>query len=173
LAQPLPKMCRFHSGDSIMRHVLVFVVTLVASSGALAQTSKQLIAACVDRELAKVRTTEPFALEGGVTCRAGEVRDFTRCDRQDKDQTVAYTARDGYVISAATMDVKSKTGRGSVGAFAWNDKSASVPISCRGNGCDKGDREWSRVKISGTLQRIPTEEDRTSAMNRCLDEVLK
>lgn len=154
-----------------MRNILAIVIALAASFTTYAQTTKQKIAACLDRELAKVRTTEPFALEGGVTCRAGNFTNFS-CDREDKDHTVTYTARDGYVITAAALGVMSKTGRGSVGAFTWNGKTASAPVSCRGNGCDKGDREWSGIKISGTLERVPTEEDRKAAMNRCLDENL-
>lgn len=155
-----------------MKLLLAVIVTLMASFVAQAQTTREKVSACVDRELAKVRTTEAFALEGGVTCRAGIFKDF-KCDRENKDQTVTYSARDGYVIAGAQVGVKSKTDRGGVGAFSWNSKSASVPISCRGNACDKGDREWSGVEISGTLQRVPTEEDRKAAMDRCLDEVLK
>jgi hypothetical protein len=156
-----------------MKALCFVVVALTASLATQAQTARQQVSACVDRELAKVRTTEPFSVEGGVTCRAGQIRDFTRCDRQNKDETVTYAARDGFVITEATLGVKSKTDRGGVGAFSWNSKSASVPISCRGNACDKGDREWSGVVITGTLQRVPTEQDRKSAMDRCLDEVLK
>lgn len=155
----------------IMKILLMMAVLLTASFGTHAQTARQKISACVDRELAKVRTTEAFSVEGGVTCRAGIFKDF-RCDKENKDQTVSYSARDGFVITQAEIGVRSKTDRGGVGTFSWNSESASVPISCRGNACDKGDREWSGVAITGMLQRIPTEEDRKSAMDRCLDEVL-
>lgn len=155
-----------------MHKFLLFGLAVVASGSTLAQTAKQKIATCVESELSRVRTTEPFAVEDGVTCRAGIIKNFN-CDKENKDHTVSYNVRDGYVITTATRDITSKTDRGSAGDLSWNERTASVAVSCRGNGCDRGEREWSKVQISGTVQRIPTEADRKSAMDKCLDEVLQ
>lgn len=154
-----------------MRNALLIAIAIATCGTAWGQV-KQKVAECVERELAKVRTTANYAIEGGVTCSAGIIKNFS-CDKEDKNQLVSYAAPDGFVVISSKLDVMSKTDRGGVGVLNWDQKGASAAVSCAGNGCDKGDREWSGIKISGTVQRLPTEADRKAAMDLCLDEVLK
>lgn len=154
-----------------MRNALLIAIAIATCGTALGQV-KQKVAECVERELAKVRTTASYAVEGGVTCRAGIIKDF-KCDKENKNQVISYVAPEGFVVISSKLDVMSKTDRGAVGNLTWDQKGASAGVSCAGNACDKGDREWSGIKISGTVQRLPTETDRKAAMDLCLDEVLK
>lgn len=155
-----------------MRKLLMFCLGVVFCGSALAQNTKQQIASCVERELAKVRTEVPFAKEGGVTCYKAIIKNF-KCVRDNKDLTVSYAAPDGHVITSATRVITSRSDRGAAGELSWDTRRASVEVSCRGNACDKGEREWSHVRISGVLQRIPTEAERKSVMDTCLDALLK
>lgn len=155
--------------------LVIFAMSLWTQNG-LAQptgvTAKQKVTACVAEKLAKARKSDTFSVEGGVTCRKGVIKNAS-CSKQNLANTVSYKPPDGWAIKSASGDSTSKTDRGHTGQFTWDQRQASMPVSCNGNGCDKGEREWSKVRLSGTIERSPTEEERKNAMDQCLDELLK
>jgi recombination DNA repair RAD52 pathway protein len=152
---------------------LICVAPATSHAQANAQV-KEKLRSCQAEKVKEKMTRRPFSTESGVTCRGGEFKGLVpRCDRQDKDGHVTYAAPETHKIVSAARSIVSKTDRGSVGNLQFNEKSASVSISCRGNGCDKREREWATARISGEIERRITADDMKQAMDQCLDELLK
>lgn len=161
-----------------MKNVMKAVSLVLCVSGVtnLAQAGnfKARLLECQQRKINEegLNRTEGFSARGSVVCYSGMVVNFVDCRRDNKDQTIGYTAPDGFeIVGGVNFQDISSTDRGSHDSLSNDKRSASVKIHCRGNACDTGAREWMDGAISGVIKRVPTQEEISRIQNECLDEM--
>lgn len=159
---------------SLAAALLVFV----SGASAEAQSTKEKFNACVDRKSAELIAAKSQGLsspEYRVTCNAGDIVDFVRCRKHNRNNTFVYEAPAGFVISGGSFNTTSQTPRTSVNDFSVFESGtkAKIRLQCSGHACDRNDRVWVAGRITGTLTYQPTLADSKKISDACFDEVVK
>lgn len=150
----------------------VAVATCQVSAAQSKQEIKKKLVECQERKIKTYRTPAKFSQPGEATCSAGDIVNFS-CRKDDKTVPLTYTAPADYKIVTANIAERSKTSRASYSPLAKTDLTATTMLSCNGHGCDRKERVWVKVDIVGTIERIPSEADRRTVSDQCIDEVIK
>lgn len=149
------------------------LVTLFALSKSYSQNLKEKVIQCQNEKVIEQGLAEsiPFAKFGKARCNSPELRNL-KCETDDEDIVVEYEAPDGYQIYGEVGFIKTSASRRSTtSGLKKFSRKAVITLSCRGNHCDKGQREWIEGNLVGTIKRIPTQDELSKITLQCLDDL--
>jgi len=158
------------------RALMAALMLVTSQTSVFAQSQKEQLAACIDAGFADViaaRSQNFSSPEYRVTCPQGDIVDFVRCRKHNRNQTFTYEATAGFLIDGARFNTTSQTARTSVGNISSQGTKTSIGLQCGGHGCDGKGSVWVAGNIVGRLVYQPTAADAKSITDTCLDQILQ
>jgi hypothetical protein len=158
-----------------LKQVIVAIALCGASvaSGAFGERGpvEEQISACFNRAYAALSTTkefrDPAVGEYEVTC--GQGNGLTA---DNKNQWFDFSLPPNYKVESVVFVSTSKTSGGWYASptAVHNQSALRTSLGCSGHKSIKSAREWSKGYITGLLRYLPTEDERSTALSKCLQE---
>ncbi len=148
---------------------IVFIFTITFSWLSLAADDK-----CINEKITQSKRTEPFSREGEVRC---EGAGFSG-NGNSNNANVSFSAAPNYQIVGNILIEDLSNNRGNYGSAEYIKDTTgrvtgvTVPISCASPNQTFGSGAWMKIRISGTVESFPTEEELNNIRQSCPDNIV-